>query len=152
MSYELKVHRVMDAGAEEVFEAFTSVEAQQIWFRGPERDPNMVVEIECDPRVGGRWLQVWGPNPQETYRELCVFQVVDRPRRLAMTSEMTGPDGQVVNSHVDITFEETDGKTKVTVVHSGLPTAELRDFLSTMAWQGAFDRIEWYFAEYVKTK
>lgn len=100
MSYELKVQRVLDASADDVFEAITSVEAQRIWFRGSDQDPNMVVELECDPRVGGQWLQVWGPNPQEIYRELCVFTVVDRPRRLAMTSTMTSPDGQSIDTEV----------------------------------------------------
>ena len=150
MTYELKVQRVLDASAEEVFEAITSVEAQRIWFRGTEQDPNMLVEIECDPRVGGQWLQVWGPNPHEIYRELCVFTVVDRPHRLAMTSTMTGPDGHSIDTVVDMAFEQTDGKTRVTIVHSGIPTAELRDFLATMAWNGFFDRVEWYVTSYGK--
>ena len=150
MSYEMTVHRVIDASAEEVFEAFTSVEAQRIWYRGPKQDQDMIVEIECDPRVGGEWSQVWGPNRQELYRELCVFTVVDPPRRLAMTSHFTGPDGASADTEIDIAFEETDGKTRMTVVHSGIPTAEQRDFLATMAWQGAFDCLEWYFASYRK--
>lgn len=152
MSYDLKVSRVLDATAEEVFDAFTSAEAQRIWFRGPEQDMSSVVEIECDPRVGGKWDQVWGPNPQELYREYCVFTAVDRPHRLALTSHFIGPDGATVDTEVDVTFEEVDGKTKLTVVQTGIPTTELRDFLSTMAWQGAFDRIEWYVTDYAKTK
>jgi uncharacterized protein YndB with AHSA1/START domain len=150
MSFELKVQRVMDASAEEIFEALTSTEAQRIWFRGAEQDPSHIVEIECDPRVGGQWLQVWGPNPQEVYRELCVFTVVDPPHRLAMTSNMTGPDGDSIDTEVDIRLEEAEGKTRVTILHSAIPTAELRDFLATMAWQGFFDRVEWYVTSYEK--
>jgi uncharacterized protein YndB with AHSA1/START domain len=150
MSFELKVQRVLDASAEEIFEALTSAEAQRIWFRGPEQDLNSVVEIECDPRVGGQWLQVWGPNPQEIYRELCVFTIVDRPHRLAMTSNMTGPDGQSIDTEVDIRLEDAEGKTRVTIHHTGIPTAELRDFLTTMAWQGFLDRVDWYVTSYEK--
>jgi uncharacterized protein YndB with AHSA1/START domain len=45
---------------------------------------------------------------------------------------------------VDVTFEEQDGGTLVTVVQSGFPSVELRDFFATYAWVGAFDRIEAY--------
>ena len=32
----------------------------------------------------------------------------------------------------------------MTVVQTGFPTPEVRDFFETMAWVGAFDRIEAY--------
>jgi uncharacterized protein YndB with AHSA1/START domain len=145
MSYDLKVQRVLDAGVHEVFEAVTSAEAQRIWFQGPEPDPNAVVEIECDPRVGGKWVQVWGPSRTELYRETCVFTVVDPPRRLSLTSHMSTPDGQEMDTEVDFLFEDLgDSKTRLTITHSGIDTEQTRDFLANMAWQGFFDRVEWY--------
>jgi uncharacterized protein YndB with AHSA1/START domain len=60
VSYQLAVERVFDASAEEVFEAFTSADAQRVWMRDAD-DPNGILETECDPRVGGEWVAAWGP-------------------------------------------------------------------------------------------
>jgi Activator of Hsp90 ATPase homolog 1-like protein len=43
-----------------------------------------------------------------------------------------------------VTFEEQDGKTRMTVVQSGFPTAELRDYFPTTAWAGALDALHAY--------
>ena len=45
---------------------------------------------------------------------------------------------------VDITFEEDGDGTLVTVLQSGFPSGEVRDFFGTEVWDGAFDRIEAY--------
>ena len=47
---------------------------------------------------------------------------------------------------IEITFEEAAGGTLMTVFQSGFPTEEMRDFFSTYAWVGAFDRITAFFA------
>jgi hypothetical protein len=49
-----------------------------------------------------------------------------------------------MTTHVEITFEAVDGGTLVTVVQTGFPTPEVRDFFETMVWVGALDRIEAY--------
>ncbi|MDG4820806.1 SRPBCC domain-containing protein [Asanoa sp. WMMD1127] len=142
MSHELKVERVIDATVEEVFGAFTDQEAMREWFRGPDDPPDMVVEVTCDPRVGGRWVAAWGDSPEQLYRETNVFRVVDPPHRLAMTTTTTTPDGQRLDTDVDIRLTPRDGKTLVTVVQSGFPEAEVRDYFQTYAWVGTLDRIE----------
>jgi uncharacterized protein YndB with AHSA1/START domain len=45
---------------------------------------------------------------------------------------------------IEVTFEEHDKGTLVTIVQSGFPTAEVRDFFLQRGWVGAFDRIEAY--------
>ncbi len=142
MSYELRVERLIAATPEEVFDAYTDPVAQQAWFT--ILDPEMIVENEVDLRVGGKWVSVWGFSLDQMFRETNVFEVVDRPNRLVSTSSGSSPDGMTLETHVEITFEEQNGKTLMTVIQSGFPDEETRDFFASMAWIGAFDRLEAY--------
>ncbi len=144
MSYELRVERLIDASPEEVFDAYTDPEAQQTWFT--IMDEGMSVENEVDLRVGGLWVSAWGYNSEEMFRETNTFEVIDRPHRLVSKSSFTSPDGTVLDTDVEITFRESDGKTLMTVVQSGFPDEEIRDFVANTAWIGAFERLNAYFA------
>jgi len=144
MTYELRVERLIAATPEEVFDAYTDPEAQKIWFN--LLGEPMIVENEVDLRVGGKWVSAWGYTPDEMFRETNVFEVVDRPHRLVSTSTGSSPDGQTLETHVEVTFQEQDGKTLMTVFQTGFPEEELRDFFASTAWIGAFDRLEEYFA------
>lgn len=142
MSHELKVERLIDATPEEVFETYTDAEAQKGWFT--ILDPGMAVEVEVDLRVGGRWMSRWGFSPDQMFTEEQVFEVIDRPRRLVTRSTGSDPEGNTIDTHIDITFEDMDGKTLMTVLQTGFPSEETRDFFATEAWKGAFDRIQAY--------
>lgn len=142
MSYELRVERVIEASAEVVFDAFTDTGAQRVWLRNTDDDPNAIFETQCDLRVGGTWVAAWGPSRDQLYRETNVFQVVDRPGRLVMATTSTTPDGDRLDTTVEITFEEQDGKTRMTVVQRGFPTAEVRDYFASTAWQSVLEAID----------
>lgn len=144
MSYELRVERLIDASPEEVFDAYTDPEAQKIWFT--ILDEGMTVENEVDLRVGGKWVSTWGFTPDEMFREINTFQVIERPHRLVSTSSFTSPDGSTMDTDVEITFRGEGGKTMMTVVQSGFPDEAIRDFVANTAWIGAFERINAYFA------
>ena len=144
MSYELRVERLIDASPEEVFDAYTDPEAQKIWYT--ILDQGMTVESEVDLRVGGKWVSTWGFTPDEMFREVNTFQVIERPHRLVSKSSFTSPDGSTMDTDVEITFRDDRGKTMMTVVQSGFPDEAIRDFVANTAWIGAFKRINAYFA------
>jgi uncharacterized protein YndB with AHSA1/START domain len=144
MTYELRVERLIGATPEEVFEAYTNPEAMKIWFQ--LLGEPMIVENEVDLRVGGKWVSAWGFTPDQLFRETNVFEVVDRPHRLVSKSTGSTPDGLTLDTDVEVTFQEQDGKTLMTVVQRGFPDEDMRDFFATQAWIGAFDRLEAYFA------
>jgi hypothetical protein len=52
-----------------------------------------------------------------------------------------------MTTRVEVTFEPHEKGTLMTVVQTGFPTPEIRDFFSTMAWVGAFDRISAFFEQ-----
>ncbi|MGA5760333.1 SRPBCC family protein [Nonomuraea bangladeshensis] len=140
---QLRVSRVLPATPEEVFDAYTDAEKQKIWFSILDETPGFV-EIDVDLRVGGRQTAVWGPDPETLFRETQTFLVIDRPHRLVTESVGASPDGMTMTTTVEVTFEEHDGGTLLTVVQSGFPAAEMRDFFVREVWAGALDRIEAY--------
>ncbi|VTR75445.1 SRPBCC family protein [Cellulomonas hominis] len=140
---ELRASRVLPATPDEVFDAYTDAEKQKIWFAILDTEPG-VVEIEVDLRVGGQQTAVWGPSRDQLFRETQTFLEIDRPHRLVTESVGSSPDGQTMTTHVVVTFEAVEGGTLMSVVQSGFPTPEVRDFFAEMAWVGAFDRIEAY--------
>lgn len=144
MTYDLTVSRVIPATPEEVFDAYTDADKVKTWFNLLNREPG-IAEIAIDLRVRGEWVSVWGQNPNELYQETQIFRIIDRPHRLVTTSTQNDPNGDTLTTEVEVTFEEHGGGTLMTVVQSGFPTEEKRDFFATLAWSGAFDRIAAFF-------
>ncbi|SNY73472.1 SRPBCC family protein [Paractinoplanes atraurantiacus] len=141
MTLDMRVTRQLPATPEEVFDAYTDAEKQKIWFTILDEQPG-IVEIEVDLRVGGRQTAVWGPSPDALFRETQTFVEIDRPHRLVTDSTGSSPDGTTMTTRIEITFEARDGGTLMTVVQSGFPVPEVRDFFTGEVWAGAFDRIE----------
>ena len=123
MSEDITFGRVIEAPRETVFDAFTGRDGQETFYS----EPGWFVESECDLRVGGAWTVTFGPSRDEVYRHDHVFQVIDRPSRLVVDTTESRPDGSIVEYETEWIFEERDGNTLMTMIHRGLPTAELRD-------------------------
>ena len=139
MSHELRFERVFDASPEEVFEAFTDPEGQEAMYGRDE--PGWIVSSEGTIRVGHAWSVAFGPSRSELYRFTHEFEVIDRPRRVAFASNEAGPDGSSFDTHVEVTFEEEDGKARMKMVQRGYPSAEVRDF-HEVGLPHAFDLVE----------
>jgi uncharacterized protein YndB with AHSA1/START domain len=125
MSHDLRFTRVIDARPEAVFAAFTEQDGQEAFY-GTD-DPGWIVQSECDLRVGGVWIVTFGPSRDELHRHDHVFRVIDRPSRLLVDTTESRADGRSLEFETEFTFEEEDGKTVMTMVQRGFPSAELRD-------------------------
>jgi uncharacterized protein YndB with AHSA1/START domain len=141
MTLDMRMTRQLPATPEEVFDAYTDAEKQRIWFSILDEEPG-IVEIEVDLRVGGRQTAVWGPSRDMLFRETQTFLEIERPHRLVTESTGSSPDGMTMTTRIEITFEEKDGGTLMTVAQSGFPVPEVRDFFVGEVWAGAFARIE----------
>jgi uncharacterized protein YndB with AHSA1/START domain len=139
VSHELRFERVFDAAPEEVFDALTNPEGLEEMYGRDE--PGWIVESEGQVRVGGTWSVRFGPSREELYRFAHAYEVVDRPRRIAFASEQTSPDGSILEADVEITLAWRDGKTLMTLVERGYPSAEERD-LHEVGTPHAYDRLE----------
>ena len=126
MTYELRFDRVIEAQPEDVFDLFTEHEGQLAFYQGPE--PTWIIRSRCDLRVGGEWFVEFGPSEDQLYRHRHVFEVIDRPNRLRMTTTETRLDGSSFETEMEFVFvDEVGGRTRMTLHHRGLPTPELRD-------------------------
>lgn len=125
MSNDVQVARWVDATPEEVFDAFTNAEGQEAFYG--KDDPGWIVRSRCELRVGGAWTVDFGPSSRELYRHRHVFDVIERPRRLLLSTTETRPDGTTLRFSTEITFQADDEQTLMTMTQRGLPTAELRE-------------------------
>ena len=125
MTFGLEVSRLIDAMPEDVFDAFSEQGGQEAFY-GTD-DPGWIVESKCDFRVGGAWTIDFGPTRSELYRHRHVFEVIERPRRVVLTTTETRPDGSSFVTRIEFTFEERGGQTLMTMAHTGFPSVELRD-------------------------
>jgi uncharacterized protein YndB with AHSA1/START domain len=90
MTDELRLERVIDAPPDVVFDAFTT-HGGQMAFYGTD-DPGWIVETQCDLRVRGLWTVTFGPSPDHLYHHRNVFEVIERPRRIVLTTTELRPD------------------------------------------------------------
>ena len=139
MTEDLRYARIVRASPEEVFDALTS-SGGQIAFYGQD-DPGWIVRCESEIRVGGVWTIVFGPSPERLYRHRHVFEVIDRPRRLLLSTTETRLDGSTLRFETEFTFETRDGGTLMTMTQHGFPTEELRAE-HARGVPNAFDRLE----------
>jgi uncharacterized protein YndB with AHSA1/START domain len=139
MTDELHYERIVGAPPEQVFDAFTST-GGQLAFYGQD-DPGWIVRSESDIRVGGVWTILFGPSPDRLYRHRHVFGVIDRPRRLLLSTTETRLDGSNLSYETEVTFEPSDGGTLITMIQRGIPTDKLRAE-HARGIPNAFDRFE----------
>jgi uncharacterized protein YndB with AHSA1/START domain len=137
MSWDARFARVINARPEVVFDALTGEDGQEAFYG----EPGWTVESECDLRIGGLWTVTFWPSRDEVYRHDHIFRVIDRPSRLVLGTTERRPDGSIVEYETEFIFEARDGKTLMTMIHRGLPTAELRDEHQAGV-PGAFARLE----------
>jgi len=139
VSLDLRFERLIAAPPERVFDAFTDAAGQREFY-GTDA-PGWVVDSRCDLRVGGVWSVSFGPSRDELYRHRHVFEAIERPRRILLTTSETRLDGASFETSIEFRFEPRDGGTLMTMVQAGFPDEVLRDE-HTRGLPNAFDRFE----------
>jgi len=147
----LEITRVFDAPRERVFKAWTDPERVTCWW-GPKEFTAPVARI--DPRVGGHYVYAMrSPEGQDVW-STGVYRELVEPERIVATDSFSDAEGNVVPASdygmpgnwpleltVTVTFEEADGKTRMTLRHEGFPDAENRD-MARAGWSESFDKLE----------
>jgi uncharacterized protein YndB with AHSA1/START domain len=124
VSDDLKLERLFDASPEVVFGGFTGLQAQKEHYVDAA---GWIVESQCGLRVGARG-RLWSGlrEPRRLGRPTC-SRWVGWPRRLVCRPAMTTPDGSSVETGMEVTFREHDGRTRMMIVHGGIPAAGVWD-------------------------
>ena len=133
----VRIERTFQASAQRVFNAWTSEEVMRRWWQ-VEREWE-TSEAEVDLRVGGAVRVVMrDPAKDVEYGGGGLYTEIDPPNRLAFTWLW---DGDTRRTLIEIDFEETDGATTVSFVHSGLwDEAAVRSHEG--GWGGVFDGLK----------
>jgi len=113
--------RIFDAPRELVFKACTDPNLIPQWW-GPKRFTTTVDKMDVKP--GGVWRFIQRDSSGGEYAFNGVYREIVSPERLVYTFEFEGMPGHVMLETV--TFEEHDGKTKLTDT-SVFDTVEDRD-------------------------
>lgn len=150
--------REFDAPREAVWAAWTDAELVKRWW-GPKTWTTPVVRM--DVREGGKYLHNMGPSDGPGVWATGTYREVVRPERLVMTDSFADESGNVVPGEeygmpsdfprellITVTFEEQDGKTKMTLRHSGIASLSQQTRADMeQGWNESFDKLEEMFAQ-----
>jgi uncharacterized protein YndB with AHSA1/START domain len=155
----LVIERVFDAPRELVWKAWTEPEHMKRWW-GPKGFDAPAVEI--DFRVGGKVLAAMRSPEFQDGRVLWstgVYREIVPMERIVCTDSFADENGNVVPATyygmeadmplemlITVTFEEHEGKTKMTLRHEGIPAGPERDGANE-GWSQSFDKL----ADYLRT-
>jgi uncharacterized protein YndB with AHSA1/START domain len=140
-TFDIRLQRVVRASPEQAFQHWVDADARRSWYAPDEG--SSVVESQVDLRVGGSYtVAVVGATGEPLFREDGIFEVVDRPHRLAYTQIMRLADGNSIETRLTVTFEaREDNNTLLTVLDEGYPTEEQRDTFER-GWPDFIDAYE----------
>lgn len=150
----LVITRVFDAPRELVFKTWTDPEHVAKWF-GP--GAFTVPFCTIDLRVGGTFLYCMRSPEGQNFWGRGVYREIVEPERLVYIDTFADEKGNPVPaSHygmgddwptellVTVTFEEHEGKTKLTLQHAGIPVGTEGD-MAESGWNETLNKL----AEYV---
>ena len=133
--FECVITRVFDAPRELVFGMWTDPKHLAKWF-GPKGFTATI--IENDVRSGGTYhFHMRGPNYDDHWRG--VYREVVAPERLVFTWGGGSPPPPA-STVVTVTFEDVNGKTRLTLRHATFPSEAMRDD-HTRGWNSTLDRL-----------
>jgi len=147
---EVLITRLFDAPLELVWQAWTDPQHFMLWW-GPKDYTCPFCQI--DLRVGGKYLNCMRSPTGKEYWGTGTFLEVVPMQHLMFTDSFADEQGNVVPATyygmstdyplemlVTVTFEEVNGKTKMTLRHSDLPAGP--DTEGThQGWSESFDKL-----------
>ena len=148
----LVIERVFNAPRELVWKAWTEPEQVMKWW-GPKDFTTPTARI--DFRLGGKSLNCMLAPDGKEYWSTGVYKEIVPPERFVTTDSFSDKDGNVVHGSVygmpedmpmemllTVTFEDIGGgKTKMTLVHEGLPAGEMLGG-ANQGWNESFDKLD----------
>jgi uncharacterized protein YndB with AHSA1/START domain len=142
---KLTITRTIAAPRELAFSCWTQQKHLARWGGAPD---HMTAEVEeKNIRTGGRYRVRLRHEDGNVYTVQGKYLEVVRPERLVFTHCWVGDDGKPGEEMlVTITFDEVDGKTKMTLRQEGFTSAGSRDG-HREGWSSQMDRFAAYVTE-----
>lgn len=133
----LEICRILDAPRVLVFKAWTSAEHLARWW-GPK--DFSAPSLSMDFRPGGTYRHAIRSADGTDYWMRGVYREIVEPERIVFTFAW-GEDAPEPETLVTVTFEEHDGKTRLTFRQEPFATIEERDSHAS-GWGECLDRLE----------
>jgi len=137
----LTIVRRIKARPSVVFDAISTPAGIMSWW-GP--DPGPVLIAETDVRVGGRYRVRFRMLNGSEHETVGMYQVVEKPWRLAMTWQWIEGGGGPGESRLEFVLREIPEGTELTLTHDKLRDAESAKGHES-GWNGALDKLERFF-------
>ncbi|TAL69871.1 MAG: SRPBCC domain-containing protein [Bacteroidetes bacterium] len=147
---EFTIIRMFDAAPELVWKAWTDPEQYKKWW-GPKNFTCPFSKI--DLKVGGKYLSCMRSPEGMEFWTTGIFKEIIPMKRIVYTDCFADENGnEVPASHygmpgdwpseliVKITLEEINGKTKMTLSHTGIPEGEMSEN-TVIGWNESFDKL-----------
>ncbi len=147
---ELRIIRVFDAPRERVWKAWTDPERVKSWW-GPRSFTAPFAKI--DLRVGGKYLYCMRSPDGKDYWSTGVYREIVPMQRIVATDSFADEKGNVVPAThygmspdlslefvVTVTFEEYQGKTRLTLTHKGFSSGRDSE-MASQGWNESFDKL-----------
>jgi uncharacterized protein YndB with AHSA1/START domain len=154
---DLIITRLFDAPRELVWKAWTAPERVMHWW-GPRGFTSPVSRI--DLRLGGEYLSCMRSPGGKDFWSKGIFREIVALQRLVMTDSFADEKGNIVPASyygmstdfplellITVIFEERDGKTELTLRHTGMPPGADSEG-ARQGWSESFDKL----AEYLETE
>ena len=149
--HELVITREFDAPASALWQAWTKPEYAKRWW-APKSFTCPVAEI--DFRIGGKFRLCFRSSEGKDLWGTGIYKEIVPNKRIAYTDSFADEKGNVVPAsyydmtddypiemHITVTFTEKDGRTLMTLRHSGMPEGEQSD-MANQGWNESFDKLE----------
>jgi len=147
---EIVITRVFDAPRELVWKAWIDPEHFQRWW-GPK--DYTCPFCQMDLRVGGKYLNCMRSPEGQDFWSTGVYREIVPLERIVYTDCFADAEGNVVpathygmsadfplETLVTVTFEDSEGKTKMTLKHIGIPAGQMKE-LAGAGWNESFDKL-----------
>ncbi|MCL4501220.1 MAG: SRPBCC domain-containing protein [Deltaproteobacteria bacterium] len=147
---ELVIERIFEAPRERVWQSWTTPELVKRWW-GPKDFTGPYADI--DLRVGGKYLFCMRSPDGKDFWSGGVYRAIAPLEKIVVTDHFTDEKGNIVPAAqyglagdwplelmVTVTFEEQDGKTKMTLHHLGIPAGE-NLAAAREGWSQSFDKL-----------
>jgi uncharacterized protein YndB with AHSA1/START domain len=146
---DLVITRLFNAPREKVWRAWTEPEQLKKWW-GPKEFtcPDCTIDL----RVGGKYLNSMMDAKGNKFWTAGEYREIVFPEKMVYTDSFADENGNIVSSEhygmagipaeliVTVLLEDENGKTKMTMKHSGLPAGEHKDG-ANIGWNSSFDKL-----------
>jgi len=147
---DLLITRTFDAPRELLWKAWTDPERVKRWW-GPKGFTAPFCKI--DLRIGGVFLNCMRSPEGKDYWNTGIYREIVESERIVCTDSFADERGNVVPAThygmsadfplemlTTVTFEQHEGKTKLTLIHVGIPSGADRDG-ARQGWNESFDKL-----------